>query len=298
MIARDWPLGARQGMKGRPMRWVICALVVLGFAPRAFAGDFDILRGWQPVGPATFTRWSGFYFGGQLGYGDASADFSNATQTPIAYALREMELENEFSPSHWPVLGSSTNGRSSYGGFVGFNTQWQDLILGIEANYTQASFSLFAPVSPISRVTPADTSRDNYLVNITASGRMTNLDFASLRGRAGWIWGNFLPYGFVGFALGRADIAVSATVSGEQDPPASGGTCSSSNTPPCVPFSFTGTRGRNSELMYGFTVGGGLDVAVTQHVFLRGEYEFVQFAPVEGIVANIASARVGGGIKF
>jgi hypothetical protein len=41
--------------------------------------DLDILRGSQPVGPATFTRWSGFYAGGQIGFGDANADFSGAT---------------------------------------------------------------------------------------------------------------------------------------------------------------------------------------------------------------------------
>ena len=44
------------------MRWVICAVVVLAFAPRAFADDLDILRGTDTVGPATFTKWSGFFF--------------------------------------------------------------------------------------------------------------------------------------------------------------------------------------------------------------------------------------------
>jgi opacity protein-like surface antigen len=47
---------------------------------------------------------------------------------------------------------------------------------------------------------------------------VSNLDFLSLRARAGWVLGNFLPYGFVGFALGRADIAVAANVSVIQCP--------------------------------------------------------------------------------
>jgi opacity protein-like surface antigen len=50
-------------------------------------------------------------------------------------------------------------------------------------------------------------------VSITGSGSVSNLDFLSLRARAGWALGDFLPYGFVGFALGRADIAVATTVS-------------------------------------------------------------------------------------
>ena len=55
------------------MRWVFCVLMLFGMASSAFAADYDlpVLRGTsQPpapvvtVGPATFTRWSGFYFGG------------------------------------------------------------------------------------------------------------------------------------------------------------------------------------------------------------------------------------------
>jgi hypothetical protein len=42
------------------MRWVVCVALLLALVPRAFAGDYDILLGAQPVGPATFTRWSGF----------------------------------------------------------------------------------------------------------------------------------------------------------------------------------------------------------------------------------------------
>ena len=66
MIAANRPLVPRHRNEEAAMRWGICAAVLLALVPRAFAGDYDILRGSQPVGPATFTRWSGFYFGGQL----------------------------------------------------------------------------------------------------------------------------------------------------------------------------------------------------------------------------------------
>jgi opacity protein-like surface antigen len=45
-------------------------------------------------------------------------------------------------------------------------------------------------------------------------------------------------------------------------------------------------------------VGAGLDWAVTQHFFLRGEFEFVQFAPISSISLEIFSGRVGAGYKF
>jgi opacity protein-like surface antigen len=284
-----------KGMKERPMRWVVCALVVLGFASPAVADDFGILRGSETVGPATFTRWSGFYVGGQIGYGDANADFSGATQAPIAYALRETYLENDIAPSQWPVLLSTTNGATSYGGFAGYNTQWQDLILGIEGNFNRAVFSLVAPSTPIAR-TATDSTGSTYALSVSGTGSMTTVDFATLRARAGWVVGNFLPYAFAGAALGVADTSVSASVSGVEYTSGSTSICTASQ--PCYPFSFTTNNSRNSELLYGFAVGGGLDVALTPNVFVRGEFEYVQFAPVSGIVAGIASARVGAGLKF
>ncbi len=280
------------------MRWVICALVVLALPSGALAGDLDVLRGSQTVGPGNFTNWTGFYAGGQYGYSDASADFSNSTQAPIAYSLRELALENEFAPSDWPVLGSANHGAAGFGGFVGYNTQFEKLVLGVEANYDQASLSLVAPNTPITRLTPADSQGDSYLINITGSGSVTDLDFGTLRARAGWALGNFLPYGFAGFALGHANINIAATVQGEQNPPSGGGTCSSSNTPPCTLFAFTTTAGKDSEWLYGFTAGAGLDIALTHNIFLRAEYEYVQFAPVASVIVDINTVRAGAGVKF
>ncbi len=129
------------------MRRVICALTVLALASPAFAADLDldILRGSQPVGPATFTRWSGFYVGGQFGYTNGNAPFSTATPPGIGNTLRETTLENEFSVSQWPTLGTANQTVPSFGGFVGYNTQWQDVVIGIEANVSRAAFSLQAP---------------------------------------------------------------------------------------------------------------------------------------------------------
>jgi len=296
MIAREWPLAARQGMKGRQMRWLICALLILGLSPRAFAQDFDILRGSESVGPATFTNWTGFYFGGQWGYTDGFADFSAATSGPIAYALRDTSLEDTVSPSDWPVLGHASSARQSFGGFFGYNTQWQDLMLGVEADLEHATFDLNASNYPLTRVV-ADGAGNTDELTLSGSGSLNNVNYVTLRGRAGWILGNFLPYGFLGFAVGEGDLAVTATVNGIQNPPSSG-VCSSKNTPPCVPFSFSGSIGRPNELLYGGVIGAGVDVAVMRNVFLRGEFEYLSFAPVSNVVAGATTIRIGGGLKF
>ena len=91
------------------MRWVISALFVLGLVPQALAADLDldVLRGSEPVGPALYTNWTGFYVGGDVGYSDSNADFSGATQPSIAYVLRDTALENTSHPSDLPVLGTA-----------------------------------------------------------------------------------------------------------------------------------------------------------------------------------------------
>jgi opacity protein-like surface antigen len=283
-------------MKGRQMRWLVCAFVVLGFAPHAFAQDYDVLRGSQPVGPAAYTNWTGFYVGGHFGYGDASGDFSNSTSSVISYALRETTLEAEFDPSAWPVLGMADARSTVYGGFVGYNTQWQDLVLSVEANYVQTQFSLVAPTTPIGRITPADANGIPWTVVLTGTGTVTNLDYATLRGRAGLIFDNFLPYGFIGLAVGNADLTISAVGYAEGNAPTSG-SCSAGNTPPCYYVGINQSTERNT-FLYGLSIGGGFDFALTQHFFLRGEFEYVRFAPESDIVIAVTSARGGAGFKF
>jgi outer membrane immunogenic protein len=296
MIARDQPLSAVSGMKGRQMRWVICVLVVMGFAPRALAQDFDILRGAESVGPATFTNWTGFYIGGQIGYGAADADFSNATSGIISEALRTTTLETQFNPSSWQVLGKADNRSELYGGFVGYNTQWQNLILGVEGNVAATNFSLVAPITPIGRITPADSSGIPWTVAFTGSGSVTDLDYGELRFRAGLDLGNFLPYGFIGLALGEANISVGSEGYAEGNAPTSG-LCSLANNPPCYLITWNQTNSQNS-FVYGASAGAGVDWAVTQNFFLRGEFEYLQFAPVDDIVISVINARIGAGLKF
>jgi opacity protein-like surface antigen len=50
--------------------------------------------------------------------------------------------------------------------------------------------------------------------------------------------------------------------------------------------------------MYGLTIGAGLDVALTRNIFLRAEYEYLQFQPVASTIVQINTVRAGAGIKF
>lgn len=244
-----------------------------------------------PFETAKFTDWRGFYAGGLFSYSSVDADFSQATQGPIAFSLRQSTLEQQFQPSTWQVLGSASHATTGFGGFVGYNTEYLSpygrVVLGFEGNYEHAALSLTAPNSPISRVVQPNGNTIDA-VTLSASGTLNNLDFATVRGRAGWDFNGILPYVFAGLAVGRTDLNVTATTTVVQ---------TVQGQPPQT-FVFTGTAGKDSEWLWGYAVGAGLDVALTNHFFLRGEYEYVHFEPIASTVININTVRAGAGFKF
>ncbi len=300
------------------MRWVSSILLIVGMASPALAADYDIpiLRGSQPpapvvtVLPATFTRWSGFYVGGDFSFNNSSAEFSSATQPLFADSFRDLTLEEQAHPSQIQVLGKGTSNAFGGGGFVGYNTQWQDLILGVEANYTRTNLNSTAgspPPSPASLGGVSSVGRIfpslNNQVLLNANGNLDLTDYATLRFRAGYVVGNLLPYAFMGVAVGRASYGVSTAAdvtqsSSKTSTPDYSCAGTGGATPTCQDFFFFNNAGQSNALLYGFSVGAGLDWALTQNIFLRSEFEFIQFAPISNISMYIMNARVGAGFKF
>jgi outer membrane immunogenic protein len=277
------------------MRRLCWALLAMALASPAAAADLGVPPVFSSVGPGTSTCWCGFYFGGQFGMSDGDAQFRDATQPLIAYILRDTLLEEDQSVSKWPVLGTANNTAVGYGGFVGFNAQFESAVIGVEANYNHAAFALHAPAYPIGRTT-SDTAGNAYAVNFTGSGSLTADDFFTLRVKGGWAAGPFLPYAFVGLAGAVASTSVSVTGTGEQYSSGTVGVCSATQV--CVGFPITGSFTASSQVLYGFTLGGGVDFAVTQNIFVRAEVEYDQFNPPPGYYFHVVTGRIGGGLKF
>jgi outer membrane immunogenic protein len=278
------------------MRRLFVVLGLVASIGSASAQEYEIptLRGTETFvpdrpGPLYQPRWSGFYVGGQVGWGIASTNFATATQDLVAHELRELALESQQHPSQWQVLGKTDTGTGSIGGFLGYNIGWESLILGVELNYSHSNFTSDAPLSPITRVTSANGLV--YLVNLTGSASMRITDYGSLRGRIGYVTGNFMPYAIAGVAVGRADLARSATASGTETVP-------NSNPLIVTPFSFTESETKNGAFLYGWSLGGGLEVMLMPKVFMRVEYEYIAFAQIWGMSAQVQTARMGLGYKF
>ena len=94
------------------------------------------------------------------------------------------------------------------------------------------------------------------------------VDYATLRGRAGYAVGPFLPYAVLGAAVGRFNFGDLST----------------------------GTFvGKDNAFDVGFVAGLGVDWAVAPGVFLRAEWEYVGFSRINGINPSVNLGQIGRG---
>jgi opacity protein-like surface antigen len=300
------------------MRRLLVALGLMGLLSPAFAADYELPPP-VPIRPASSTptyvvgppkpqyHWGGVYGGVQGGYSSAVVNFGTAA-SEISSLLRGTAILQDQQISQWPVFSSSSSdaNSASLGGFIGYNYEWEDVITGLELNYNHF-LSLSTSVNgSITRSFTDSTNLPaghNYVYDpftVKAQSAINITDIATFRARAGWEAGSFLPYAFGGLAVGRANTSTSATVSftandfpDVQTPP----------TPQPIPlsplqFDQTQATGQNGAFAYGVATGLGMDVALSTNLFVRGEFEYIFFPPVNGIQVSLWSARVGAGVKF
>jgi opacity protein-like surface antigen len=253
-------------------------------APQARAADMPLLRGSNTiVAPQCCVTWDGFYFGAQAGATVSGADFSGATKSLIQFMLRQTTIENEAPVSSWPLLGKADTTASHFGGFVGYNWQWDQAVVGVEGNYNRTDFNL-SSTDAMRRIFSVSSGPNDIQLNGSASVHMT--DYGTVRARGGWAVGNFMPYMTLGLAVGRGDVARTVTVTSRD--PVTG----------VILFQDVSSENKAGTLAYGYAAGFGMDIALMQNVFVRAEYEYVKFGWFNDINLHIQSVRVGAGFKF
>jgi outer membrane immunogenic protein len=164
-------------------------------------------------------NWQGLYLGGNAGYAWGNTDVT-ATGPGFAGA-------GGVSPEGW--LG---------GGQIGYNVQFDWLVLGVEADLQSADISDSATFgSGAGAFTQATTDIDW---------------FSTLRGRIGYAAGPTLIYFTGGWAFANVDYGATTTTAG----------------PTTVSMSSDGMKS-------GYTVGGGVEWAFAPNWSLKTEYLFV-----------------------
>jgi outer membrane immunogenic protein len=275
------------------------ALGLIGLLSPALAADYDppVLRGSDMFVPAYphYYRWDGAYAGGHLSYGTGNVNFAGATQPLFALPLRNLVFEQQFQASTITVLGAADTASLGIGGFVGYNAQFDDAVVGLEFNYTHSNFDATAPSNPIARLTGVLSNGKAYAFAFDANGSARITDFGLFQVRAGYSAGRFMPFATLGVAVGRADEAVSVSCSCQEltpNPPPAPGFSSS------VDFSFTQSQGRSSAVLWGYTGGAGFEWALTPTIFSRVDYEYIQWQPFSRVSAHLNIGHLGFGARF
>ena len=268
------------------MRAILGGLAALAISTNAWSAD--MLRGSAPAfGEASSYSWAGIYFGAQGGIANADFEFGDATGPMIQNLLRQTLIENEFQISTFPSLPNRDKRGNSFGGFVGYNSQWGDVVLGAELNYSHTKMDTAVSEDFIGRrVTLSNDEVIDVGVTSRASAQLT--DYGTLRLRAGYAYNWFMPYAMVGLAAGAADVSRSVTV-----------TQFNATTPPGFDYAtLAASESKTGVISIGYMAGLGVDIGLMPGVFVRAEYEFVQFADFDDIPVRVSTGRLALGIKF
>ena len=256
------------------MRRFLLVAVMCGAASVAQAADMPdlpFLRGSFTDGLSSArVNWQGFYVGGQASYGSTTSKLSPTANSDLLATFREPPGIDYARP----LLPTPHTDTAGYGGYFGYNSQWEDVVLGVEANYIHDG------IRSVSNVMGIVYNGDGSINSLTHSNAVLKLsDFGSLRIRGGYVMGCFLPYAFAGTGFGSQ--TVDRTVSVYPDP----------LTPP-LPT----TAASKTKLVYGYSAGVGVDVMLVGGLFMRAEYEYRRVT--SDIETNINTVRAGLGYKF
>jgi len=240
---------------------LLLAASTAAFAMPAFAADVVME---EPPVPAVIevpasTGWSGVYIGLQAGYG--FGDDGQVELDPFTFP----GLIGAFTPAG-DAAGSSFNGNGDFddgfvgGAHVGFDQQYGQIVVGgiLDINYTDLSDEQRA----FSR-SPAE-----YVIE-------RELDYlATLRARLGYSFANdrFLAYATGGVAYGEVDFNYRQGAAS-----------------PATTVSTSG--GQDSD--FGYTVGGGVEMRMTQQISFGLEYLYTDLGDND-FNANLQGGPFGG----
>ena len=209
-------------------------------------------------------NWSGFYVGGNAGFAWGHSDATTTTDCPATNPPGYICSQNTASSANVSVVDAAGSGTLHPNGFTGggqagYNLQSGNFVYGVEVDF--GALNLGASRSGSGEWFVAGPA------NFTTGSSISTDWLFTARARLGWAMSNVLIYATGGLAV--TDLHVHNFY---QDDLALGGRENSSNT----------------DTKTGWTVGGGLEMALDSHWSVKGEYLFVDFNGVSttGNVTN------------
>ena len=212
-----------------------CGVVTSAFAGTETYSGKEMKQVAPAPAPECDFTWTGFYIGGNAGYawGHADTDFDPRPDPVTFFALEPTTLR----PDPSGFIG---------GGQLGYNYQFNKwFVLGAETDFQGTDIEGQDTRSPIINITGAPNAPGSFLF---AHERLQWLGTA--RGRIGIApICRLLIYGTGGFAYGNVDYSANTNF----------------NNGTTYPVDFTETK-------TGWTAGGGIEYAISNHWTVRAEY--------------------------
>lgn len=277
-------------MRARHIFTAALAALSTGIVPVASAADLGLgpLRGTHYGSAMGETQvWQGVYFGGFGGTTNGSTNFDGTLRDTVANLMRGTVIENEMQVSEWLRPPQGKPSATNFGIFAGYNYQFDEIVAGFELDYTRTRLTSTGTDS----LRRFQTTSNNFTNSVTVNGSVSAelKDLATLRARAGYTIGSFLPFVTAGLALTNYEVSRSATVFGTQTPTGPGAV---------VPFNSVAPTETAKGVGFGMTFGAGVDVALTENSFVRAEWQHIHFPDLAGVRTILNNFRAGAGVRF
>jgi outer membrane immunogenic protein len=214
---------------------LLSTVALLGLAGAAAAADLPLRGAIAPHAPLPAFTWTGFYVGAHAGYlwNDAETTMAGVGGPILPIDVAQGTLTRRASLEQESIIA---------GAQVGYNMQFGAFVAGVEAD--------------ISGLDADDSSRysavDQFLFPgvLTHSSFRTELEWlATVRARIGLPFERALIYATGGLAVGEVRNTFGVTIPG-----------------------FYNNSWTGSDTETGWTVGGGIEYALTDNLSLRAEY--------------------------
>lgn len=199
----------------------------------------------QPAG-----NWTGFYIGGNVGYGWGSYGASNGIGAIVNVNGGTAPYGFGFAPGKGDGVTAGLQ--------AGYNWQIQQAVLGLEADWQYLDSKASSANAAIA--VPAFIGG-----NFSGNSSVNTNWYATLRGRVGYAFGPALLYATGGLALADTKVSTNAT-----------GSIVTSIFPPLL-GPLGSMNASDDAVLVGYAVGGGLEYALGAGWSVKGEYLHMGF---------------------
>ncbi|UVK37838.1 outer membrane beta-barrel protein [Mesorhizobium sp. AR10] len=227
--------------------------------------------------------WSGVYFGGGLSMNRQKVGFPNATN--------QLHMQNNVTGGSLDVRPSNEYEGDSTGGHLvaGYAHQWGRIVLGVEGDLEfKNGFSRPRDIGGPECLTPLINFVELGSGHAECIGTKLYFDEVKTLGHVRMTAGYEISPALLGFVSGGLAVGKSPDLYGAS---IFGVVVDSPSTPLAGAASVQ--RSGLSETIYGFSIGGGVELKASEHLRLRTEYLYDQYKSID---IAVGGAGFGGTI--